>query len=52
MGWSFRWASSYGSDYNFDLEISRPEEATVTTSTTTPGRPASKPPAVQDRALV
>jgi len=28
MGWSFPWASSYGSDYNFDLEISRPEEAT------------------------
>jgi predicted dithiol-disulfide oxidoreductase (DUF899 family) len=28
MGWSFPWASSQGSDYNFDLEISRPEEAT------------------------
>jgi predicted dithiol-disulfide oxidoreductase (DUF899 family) len=28
MGWNFPWASSYGSDYNFDLEISRPEEAT------------------------
>jgi len=28
MGWSFPWASSYGSDYNFDLEISRPEEVT------------------------
>jgi predicted dithiol-disulfide oxidoreductase (DUF899 family) len=28
MGWSFPWASSYGSDYNFDLEISRPEEKT------------------------
>ena len=28
MGWSFPWASSHGSDYNFDLEISRPEEAT------------------------
>jgi len=28
MGWSFPWASSYGSDYNFDLEVSRPEEAT------------------------
>ncbi|MGE5131690.1 MAG: DUF899 domain-containing protein [Gemmatimonadota bacterium] len=28
MGWSFPWASSYGSDYNFDLEISRTEEAT------------------------
>jgi predicted dithiol-disulfide oxidoreductase (DUF899 family) len=28
MGWSFPWASSYGSDYNFDLEISRPEEET------------------------
>jgi predicted dithiol-disulfide oxidoreductase (DUF899 family) len=26
MGWTFPWASSYGSDYNFDLEISRPEE--------------------------
>jgi predicted dithiol-disulfide oxidoreductase (DUF899 family) len=28
MGWAFPWASSYGSDYNFDLEISRPEEVT------------------------
>ena len=28
MGWNFPWASSYGSDYNFDLEISLPEEAT------------------------
>jgi predicted dithiol-disulfide oxidoreductase (DUF899 family) len=28
MGWSFPWASSYRSDYNFDLEISRPEETT------------------------
>jgi predicted dithiol-disulfide oxidoreductase (DUF899 family) len=28
MGWSFPWASSHGSDYSFDLEISRPEEAT------------------------
>jgi len=28
MGWTFPWASSYGTDYNFDLEISRPEEAT------------------------
>jgi predicted dithiol-disulfide oxidoreductase (DUF899 family) len=28
MGWTFPWASSYDSDYNFDLEISRPEEAT------------------------
>jgi len=28
MGWSFPWASSNGSDYNFDLEISRPVEAT------------------------
>lgn len=28
MGWSFPWASSYRSDYNFDLEISRPEEVT------------------------
>jgi predicted dithiol-disulfide oxidoreductase (DUF899 family) len=27
MGWSVPWASSHGSDYNFDLEISRPEEA-------------------------
>ena len=28
MGWRFPWASSYGSDYNFDLEISRSEDAT------------------------
>ena len=28
MGWSFPWASSYGGDYNFDLEISRPLQAT------------------------
>jgi predicted dithiol-disulfide oxidoreductase (DUF899 family) len=28
MGWSFPWVSSHGSDYNFDLEISRPEEVT------------------------
>jgi predicted dithiol-disulfide oxidoreductase (DUF899 family) len=28
MGWSFPWVSSYRSDYNFDLEISRPEEVT------------------------
>jgi predicted dithiol-disulfide oxidoreductase (DUF899 family) len=28
MGWSFPWASSHGTDYNFDLEISRPVEAT------------------------
>jgi predicted dithiol-disulfide oxidoreductase (DUF899 family) len=28
MGWSFPWASSHGTDYNFDLEISRPEETT------------------------
>ncbi len=28
MGWSFPWASSHDSDYNFDLEISRPVEAT------------------------
>jgi predicted dithiol-disulfide oxidoreductase (DUF899 family) len=28
MGWNFPWASSNGSDYNFDLEISRPVEAT------------------------
>jgi predicted dithiol-disulfide oxidoreductase (DUF899 family) len=28
MGWAFPWASSYGTDYNFDLEISRPEEVT------------------------
>jgi predicted dithiol-disulfide oxidoreductase (DUF899 family) len=28
MRWSFPWASSHGSDYNFDLEVSRPEEAT------------------------
>jgi len=28
MGWTFPWASSFGTDYNFDLEISRPEETT------------------------
>ena len=28
MGWTFPWASSHGSDYNFDLEISRPVEVT------------------------
>jgi predicted dithiol-disulfide oxidoreductase (DUF899 family) len=28
MGWSFLWASSHGSDYDFDLGISRPEDAT------------------------
>ena len=28
MGWSFPWASSNGTDYNFDLEISRPVAAT------------------------
>ncbi len=28
MGWSFPWASSHASDYNFDLEISHPEETT------------------------
>ena len=28
MGWTFPWASSYGTDYNFDLEIFRPEEVT------------------------
>jgi predicted dithiol-disulfide oxidoreductase (DUF899 family) len=28
LGWSFPWASSYGNDYNFDLEISRPEQMT------------------------
>jgi predicted dithiol-disulfide oxidoreductase (DUF899 family) len=28
MGWTFPWTSSYGTDYNFDLEISRPEEVT------------------------
>ena len=26
MGWSFPWASSYRSDYNFDLDISNPDE--------------------------
>jgi predicted dithiol-disulfide oxidoreductase (DUF899 family) len=26
MGWSFPWASSYDSDYNFEQEISYPEE--------------------------
>ena len=24
MGWTFPWVSSYGSDFNFDLEISAP----------------------------
>jgi predicted dithiol-disulfide oxidoreductase (DUF899 family) len=28
MGWTFPWASSYRTDYNFDLDISRPEEVT------------------------
>lgn len=28
MGWTFPWASSHRTDYNFDLDISRPEEAT------------------------
>ncbi len=28
MGWTFPWASSHDSDYNFDLEVSRPEAAT------------------------
>ena len=28
MGRSFPWASSYRTGYNFDLEMSRPEEAT------------------------
>src|SRR5438132_13893871 len=28
MGWSFPWASSYQSDYNFDLEISHSEDTT------------------------
>src|SRR5260221_5834640 len=27
MGWTFPWASSHGTNYNFDLQISRPEEA-------------------------
>jgi predicted dithiol-disulfide oxidoreductase (DUF899 family) len=26
MGWKFPWASSYGSDYNFDLEITKDED--------------------------
>jgi predicted dithiol-disulfide oxidoreductase (DUF899 family) len=26
MGWQFPWASSYGSDYNADLQITNPEE--------------------------
>jgi len=30
MGWSFPRASSHASDYNFDLEISHPEEITRT----------------------
>lgn len=28
MGWTFPWASSLRTDYNFDLEVSRPEEVT------------------------
>jgi predicted dithiol-disulfide oxidoreductase (DUF899 family) len=28
MGWTFPWASSHGSDYDFDLETSHPQEAT------------------------
>jgi predicted dithiol-disulfide oxidoreductase (DUF899 family) len=28
MGWSFPWASSHGSDYNFDMDASRPEQVT------------------------
>jgi predicted dithiol-disulfide oxidoreductase (DUF899 family) len=28
MGWTFPWASSSGSDYSFDLEISRPVDVT------------------------
>jgi predicted dithiol-disulfide oxidoreductase (DUF899 family) len=26
MGWSFRWVSSFGSDFNYDLQVSHPEE--------------------------
>jgi predicted dithiol-disulfide oxidoreductase (DUF899 family) len=26
MGWSFPWVSSQGTDFNFDFEVSRPEE--------------------------
>ena len=26
MGWNFKWVSSYGSDFNFDLNVSFPEE--------------------------
>jgi predicted dithiol-disulfide oxidoreductase (DUF899 family) len=25
MGWTFPWSSSHGTNYNFDLQISRPE---------------------------
>jgi predicted dithiol-disulfide oxidoreductase (DUF899 family) len=28
MGWSFTWASSYGSDFNYDFGVSSTEEAT------------------------
>src|SRR5260370_14408155 len=50
MGWSFPWASSHGSDYNFDLEISRPQEATRVPGRRRPpgGRPARA--GVRDRA--
>src|SRR6266516_7883924 len=27
MGWSFNWASSYGSDFNFDFGVSAEDEA-------------------------
>jgi predicted dithiol-disulfide oxidoreductase (DUF899 family) len=30
MGWSFRWVSSFGSDFNFDLGVSSTEERPLT----------------------
>jgi predicted dithiol-disulfide oxidoreductase (DUF899 family) len=51
MGWSFPWASSYGTDYNFDLEISRPEEATrQSLANGVPPAPAQLARGVRDRA--
>jgi predicted dithiol-disulfide oxidoreductase (DUF899 family) len=46
MGWTFPWASSHGSDYNFDLEISRPQEATR--AFLADGVPAVATPLAQD----
>jgi predicted dithiol-disulfide oxidoreductase (DUF899 family) len=28
MGWSFPWASSFGSDFNYDFDVTRPETGT------------------------